>query len=222
MNLNNKSQLEAWITSRDWYQSMVLSSGIRINGKVATFERERFLAGESFTGKSVLDVGCNSGQFCLYAKGKGAERVTGIDPIPGRIEEAKVLAEVEKLPIDFRVQSLFNLPVGETYDIVFCFAVVTEIQDLFGALTVLRRVMNETLYLELDLAKPLLYLSRSKLRPGVRAGRVKGLAEVRSSNGILVFSPSLEVLKEFFGPEYAVELLGKSVRYDMVRVRRAS
>ena len=222
MNPKDKKDLESWIASREWYQSMTLSSGIEIKGKVPTFERERFFDTEQFEEKSVIDVGCNSGQFCLYAKRKGAKSVVGVDLDERRLEEAQVLTAAEGLAIDYRRQSLFDVPSSEHYDIVFCFAVVTEIQDLFGALAALKRLTRETLYLELDLAKPLLYISRSRswLRPSLKAGRSRAVAEVRSSHGNLVVSPSLAILKEFFGPEYDVELLGKSVRYDMVRISR--
>jgi len=37
------------------------------------------LGNEDFTGKTVLDIGCNNGAFCRYAAGHGAKRVVGID-----------------------------------------------------------------------------------------------------------------------------------------------
>lgn len=221
MDPKNIEQLRSWIASRQWYQTMTLSSGLRIEGKAPTHLRERYLKDETFAGKSVIDVGCNSGQFCLYVKKRGAQKVVGVDLAAERLEEAKILAAAEKLPVEFRRQNLFDVPKEERYDVVFCFAVVTEIQDLLGALDVLKRLTQETLYLELDLAKPLLHLSASWFKRSSRADRTKGFAEVRSSHGKLVFSPSLSALKEFFGPKYEVTLLGWGARYDMVRIRRS-
>ncbi len=48
---------------------------------------------QPLNGKSVLDVGCGSGRFCLeYAK-NGATRVLGVDFAPGMIEIADRLAQ---------------------------------------------------------------------------------------------------------------------------------
>src|SRR6185295_7396064 len=43
-------------------------------------------------GKSVLDVGCGSGRFCLAFAQQGASRVLGIDFAPGMIDLAKEYA----------------------------------------------------------------------------------------------------------------------------------
>jgi 2-polyprenyl-3-methyl-5-hydroxy-6-metoxy-1,4-benzoquinol methylase len=44
-------------------------------------------------GRTVLDVGCGSGRYCLEYAAKGATRVLGIDFAPAMIERAKRLAE---------------------------------------------------------------------------------------------------------------------------------
>jgi len=44
-----------------------------------------------FKGKSVLDVGCNSGAFCMYAISRGAKRTIGLD-LPKQVESAQTLA----------------------------------------------------------------------------------------------------------------------------------
>lgn len=44
-------------------------------------------------GKTVLDVGCGSGRFCLEYAAKGATQVVGIDFAPAMIERARTLAE---------------------------------------------------------------------------------------------------------------------------------
>lgn len=48
-------------------------------------------------GKSVLDVGCGSGRFCLEYARHGASRVVGVDFAPKMIEIANSLARKEKL-----------------------------------------------------------------------------------------------------------------------------
>jgi SAM-dependent methyltransferase len=57
---------------------------------------ERFLRAlqrEDLTGRTVLDVGCGSGDLALGTLAHGAERATGVDLSPGGIEEARRLAD---------------------------------------------------------------------------------------------------------------------------------
>ncbi|HUO50619.1 MAG TPA: class I SAM-dependent methyltransferase [Candidatus Paceibacterota bacterium] len=210
--------------SDEWYQTIELRDGSVIQGKVDTRQRIPFIAKQTYEGKSVIDVGCSSGQFCLYAKERGASRVVGIDIIDARLQQAQMLAEKEGLNITYLNKDIFELKELEQFDIVFCFAVVTEISDLFGALGVLKDLTKEVLYLELDLAKPLFYLTRSRFwyRPKREISRLKSIAEVRVSRGDFLLSPTLEVLSAFFGDDFTCEYMGPSVRYDMVRIRRKS
>ncbi len=59
-------------------------------------------------GKSLLDIGCNEGFFCMEAKKRGAARVVGIDRGAEFIEAAKKRAP----EIDFRCQTWETLPEG--------------------------------------------------------------------------------------------------------------
>ena len=56
---------------------------------------------ESFGGKTVLDVGCNTGLVCLEAKRRGATRVVGFDHKRTNIERAQRKAEEENLQIEY-------------------------------------------------------------------------------------------------------------------------
>jgi SAM-dependent methyltransferase len=57
---------------------------------------ERFLEAldrQDLTGRTLLDVGCGSGDLALAALAHGADRATGVDLSSGGIEEARRLAE---------------------------------------------------------------------------------------------------------------------------------
>ena len=56
-------------------------------------------------GKSVLDVGCGSGRFCIEYAARGASRVVGVDFAPAMIEVANDIAAKAGLAgrIDYRV-----------------------------------------------------------------------------------------------------------------------
>ena len=76
-------------------------------------------------------------------------------------------------------------------------------------------------FIELNLAKPLIYVSKSKswLKGSSGISRRKSIGEFRQTKrGDWVISPSFEMLKEMFGKNYKLKYLGHGVRYDMVEV----
>ena len=111
--------------------------------------------------KTVLDIGCNSGFYCLWAKRCSASRVVGVDILEKRIMQAKTLAEIEGLDIEYYNYDLFQIGDLGTFDIVFCFAVMTEIQDMLGAFEIIKKITKQKAYIELAIAKPLIYISKS-------------------------------------------------------------
>ena len=67
-----------------------------------------------FAGKTILDVGCGSGRFCIAFAQNGAEKVIGVDFAPAMIEIAnKLAAEAGVADIcEFRVGA-FPDAIGE-------------------------------------------------------------------------------------------------------------
>lgn len=218
----NKDEYEAWIQSEDWYQTIVLPSGLVTPGKVPTQLREPLFSGIDFKGKSFIDVGCNSGQYCLMAKERGAQRVVGIDINAKRLLQGKTLAENEHLDISYEQRSIFDTDDLGKFDILFCIAVVTEIQDTFGALAKLKNLIGKYALIELDIAKPLLYASRSSrwIKGYPNMSRRTAVTEVREMRNGWAISPSLDVLRAVFGKEFTVTPKGKGIRYDVVEVIR--
>jgi len=76
---------------------------------------ERIALPNDLSGKSVLDIGCNEGLFCHWAKQRGAARVVGIDFDRPRLEFA--IKNYGGSGIDFRFQNWSTLPEGP-FDIV--------------------------------------------------------------------------------------------------------
>ena len=60
------------------------------------YELDRFVSAlpTDLTGKSVLDVGCNTGSYAFEMARRGASRVVGIDSDPRHLAQAKLAAEV--------------------------------------------------------------------------------------------------------------------------------
>ena len=72
------------------------------------------------TGKSVLDIGCNGGFYSLEMKRRGAARVLGIDFDPDYLAQARFAAEVDRLDVEFRQLSVYDVAsLRETFDVVF-------------------------------------------------------------------------------------------------------
>lgn len=223
MEFPNKEAYEAWVKEQEWYQTIELPSGVTTPGKFPTHLRTPVFDTIDFDGKTVLDVGCNSGQHSFLAKDRGAARVLGVDVDTKRLKQARTLAQYEGYAISFEEGSIFDLAKHGTFDVVLCIAVLTEIEDFFGAVAELKKVIGTKAYIELALAEPVVYLSTSRqfFRGEGTLPRQKALAEVRQiKGGGLVISPTIEVLRAAFGDEFTIERKKGGIRYQLVEVTR--
>lgn len=223
MKLGIGSDVRRWIGAQDWYQTIDLSNGLTTPGKFDTRKRLHFFENVDVRGKRVLDVGCNSGQLCLWASQRGAREVVGVDIDEKRLAQARHLADIEGHEIRYETASLFDIGNLGEFDLVFCIAVLTEIRDLFGAVEALRNHIGDLAFVEIDLAKPMFYWSKARnwrTNPG-GIHKSKAVAEVRKHKRGWMISPSLETLKHVFGEEFKLEDLGTSLRYDMVRIQKS-
>jgi 2-polyprenyl-3-methyl-5-hydroxy-6-metoxy-1,4-benzoquinol methylase len=83
------------------------------------------------TGKSVLDVGCGSGRYCIeYAK-RGAQPVVGVDLAPGMLDIARALAAQEGV-VDrcrFVEVDFMSFQPPQSFDVVLAMGVFDYITD---------------------------------------------------------------------------------------------
>jgi malonyl-CoA O-methyltransferase len=77
-------------------------------------------------GKSVLDVGCGAGKFCMMARERGANRIVGTDLSPKMIEETKKCIESAEL----QVLDVSKKKIEGQYDFVICALVLGHISNL--------------------------------------------------------------------------------------------
>ena len=66
--LENSEKYKEWLSNQDWYQTIHLKNGLVTQGKLNTDSRLKWFDQFDFSGKSVLDIGCNSGQYSFHAK----------------------------------------------------------------------------------------------------------------------------------------------------------
>lgn len=222
-DFNSIEEYQEWVNSEDWYQTIWLREGMVTKGKFRTDDRLPLLRGLQFAGKRVLDIGCNSGQYSLYASAMGARDVVGIDVDTNRIRQARTLARNEGLNAEFHIRGLDEVADFGQFDIVLCFAVLTEIENVLGALRTIREVTGERAILEMGLAKPVGYLSRNRSwwKRDQRVSRKGRTAELRRHRhaGWVMF-PTLEIIADLFGDEFIVRHEGIGLRYDRVTVER--
>lgn len=76
------------------------------------------LGGLDFTGRSVVDIGCNLGHFSRIAAQSGASAVLGVDQDDEIVECARLLARLHGLTnLDFMAADVIERPLGRAFDI---------------------------------------------------------------------------------------------------------
>ena len=106
--------------------------------------------------KTVLDVGCNGGFYCVEAKHRGARRVLGVDGQRHHIRQALFVRKALGLDLEFRRFSVYDLTpetVGR-FDITLALGLVYHLKHLVLALERLFDVTNELLIVESAVIPP--------------------------------------------------------------------
>lgn len=214
--LKSLEEYKKWINEQNWYQTIRLKHGLFTPGKLNTDSRIEWFNKFDFLNKTVLDIGCNSGQYCLYAKNAGAKHVTGLDVNQNRIYQAKMLALNENIDVNFHLAGIEEAANFGNFDIVICIAVITEVENVLKALRTIRDITKKTAILEMDLARPLIYVSSNKdwWKSDPKVSRIGRVAELhRHKHAGWVIHPSLELVLEIFGKNFELSFFGKGLRY---------
>lgn len=247
------TEIQRWVDAQQgddyWYQSIPIRDGIVTPGTVASERRLALLDLPDLAGKRVLDVGCNSGMYAFEAKRRNAAHVVGIDVQPNRLAQARTINEILGFDVEFREMGVLDAEQLDPFDVVFCFAVLTEVTDLIRSLTILKGLTNETLYLELALAGnfgrraslmgrriPLARLFECDLDsllcsrflrlvmncPGLRRLRPPhyGKAGLRKIKGGWSLVPDERFLEALLGDKFQIVEAKPSVRYDLLKLVR--
>lgn len=142
-----------------WYQNINLKNGLHTKKKSVWGEdldhpRQRWESVApgfpiDFTGKSVLDVGCNAGFFSFVAADRGARDIVALDYNEGYVEQAKFCNEVRGDNIDFRVGNVHDIgSLGRKFDITLCIGLLYHVPDIMGAITRIGQVTKELAIVE--------------------------------------------------------------------------
>jgi tRNA (mo5U34)-methyltransferase len=86
-------------------------------------------------GKSVLDIGCNSGFYAIEMKRRGADRVVGIDYDATYLAQARFAAEVIGVDIELQQLSVYDVAkLGKKFDLVLFMGVLYHLRHPLLAL----------------------------------------------------------------------------------------
>ena len=120
-----------------------------------------FVASYDFTDRAVVDLGCNSGWFCLQAKLLGARATVGVDysgtgPMGEAIEFAQELEKRLKLGMTFIDANLETLDLVdaarrggvERFDAAFVLSVLHHIHDRQGLFERLYDAVDDVIFYE--------------------------------------------------------------------------
>lgn len=222
MSVNwTKEKIKEWVFSQDWYQTIQIADDISTPGNFDSSWRFKLMNLGDLTGKSVLDIGCNSGQICFKVKELGASRVVGIDINKKRLNQARTLAEILKLDIEFKEIGILECEKLRQFDVVFCISVVTEVPDLISSLLVLKSVSKKLLYLELALSPlpsiPFTLTEKFKFK------KTNGRCYLRKIKGKMWnLLPDMRFIKTLIGDKFKIQKLGRSSRYTLLRCEAIS
>lgn len=166
-----------------WYQNIDLKCGIQTKtrtvwGEEIDHPRQRWESiapgfPSDFSGKTVLDVGCNAGYFSFVAADRGASRIVALDYKQGYIDQAQFCNEVRGDKIDFRVGNVLDIEkLNQDFDITICIGLLYHVQDIVGAIRAIAKVTRELAIVESAVHpgnndRPLVYVPSGKGRePG--------------------------------------------------------
>jgi tRNA (mo5U34)-methyltransferase len=136
-----------------WYHNIDLL-GVQTNPSNPDYPASRWRLIEphvprDLTGKTVLDLGCNAGYFALQMRRRGA-RVVGVDWFPEAIEQARFVAEVLELEIDYRLENIYRFALQSTqrFDYVLFLGVFYHLRYPLLILDRLAEMVVEKLYFQ--------------------------------------------------------------------------
>jgi tRNA (mo5U34)-methyltransferase len=136
-----------------WYQSFNLADWLKIE---AVHDADSVLGcldllgfPRDFSGKTVLDVGCNAGYYSFVAKSRGARRVVGIELDRHFVRQAEYLSILLGLAVQFVHDDVHNVDARlGIFDIVICSGLLYHIPDPTNVLARLSDVCADAILIE--------------------------------------------------------------------------
>ena len=117
----------------------------RILGRRTVTSHAAFFTPYLKSGMRLLDCGCGPGSITLgFAQLMAPGEVVGVDIAENQLEQARVSAQVQGVAnVRFETANIYDLPFADnTFDAVFCHAVVEHLSEPMQALKAMCRVLK--------------------------------------------------------------------------------
>lgn len=114
--------MEEWIRKRHSYYQVFEDEKVTPGSSRAKWDALKLPA--DLTGKSVLDIGCSEGFFCLESAKNGVDVVLGLDSRLISLICAKLMALKHNADIEYRMAVFPNLRLRQQFDYVLCLSVL--------------------------------------------------------------------------------------------------
>lgn len=137
-----------------WYHNVVFAPGVMSNPSNADYPASRWrildeVIPKDLSGKSVLDIGCNSGFFSLEMKKRGASRVVGVDIMPHLLAQSRFASHWFDLPMELYECGAYDVAsLGAKFDIVVFIGVLYHLKHPLYALEQIASICNEAMYFQ--------------------------------------------------------------------------
>jgi SAM-dependent methyltransferase len=115
--------MEKYIHKRHDYYQVFGDNEREIPGSSSAKWRALHLP-DDLTGKSIIDIGCAEGFFCLESAKRGAGMVVGVDVRLSTLICAILLASKHKVSIRYHLAAFPDFRVRQKYDYVLCLSVL--------------------------------------------------------------------------------------------------
>lgn len=153
----DKKELQEKVEAlRPWHHDIDLGNGVRTGrDNVHAYDPNvrwkvisKYLPND-MSGKSVLDLGCNSGFFSVQCKLRGAEKVVGVDSFANNVKQAELISEHFKVKCELVHQDahIYTLTTEDRFDYVIFSRVFYHLKypnlvlDRLAEMTKLRLIM---------------------------------------------------------------------------------
>ena len=128
-----------WILRRHrFYQIIDEATTVEEAQGVSMRKWEALNIQQDVRGRSLLDIGCAEGFFCLQAARNGARHVVGVESRFSPLLCATLMADRESLPIRYKIGTFPKVRLPHPFDFVLCLSVlhhVTSSKDIWKILS---------------------------------------------------------------------------------------
>jgi tRNA (mo5U34)-methyltransferase len=137
-----------------WYHNVVFAPGVMSNPSNPDYPASRWrvldeVIPKDLSGKSVLDVGCNSGFFSLEMKRRGAQRVVGVDIMLHLLAQSRFASHWFGLPLELYECGAYDVRSLESkFDVVVFIGVLYHLKHPLYALEQIASICTDTMYFQ--------------------------------------------------------------------------